>query len=412
MTTVTTQPAGPARQFPFWASALLPLLALFALLSVFAFGDPLALFKANLPPVESLTFERIRVVPDGFEVALVNSGPDPVTVAQVMVDEAYWQFSIEPDATIPRLGRAELKIAYPWVATEPHEIRVITNTGVTFDGKVELAVTTPTGGARQFLAYGLLGVYVGIIPVGLGMLWFPAMRRLGEHWLGAILALTLGLLVFLLIDTLLEAFEVAATLPEVFQGISLVLFTALLTWFALLAVRSKGGAPGLNGAHPGLPLAILLAIGIGLHNLGEGLAIGAAFALGEAALGSFLVIGFTLHNVTEGVAIAAPLLPRAARGEQAAIRAPKFWTFIPLMLLAGAPAIVGAWIGGFAFSPILATVFLGVGVGAIWQVIVEVGLFLRRHAVKEGEPLVSWGNVGGFLVGLSIMYLTAFLVSF
>ena len=165
MTTTTTHPAGPARQLPFWASALLPVIALILLLSVFAFGDPLALFKANLPPVESLTFERIRVVPDGFEVALVNSGPDSVTVAQVLVDEAYWQFSIEPDATIPRLGRAELKITYPWVATEPHGIRVITNTGVTFDGEVELAVTTPTGGARQFLAYGLLGVYVGVIPV-------------------------------------------------------------------------------------------------------------------------------------------------------------------------------------------------------------------------------------------------------
>jgi len=412
MTAASTEPLRPARRFPFWASALLPLLALFAMLSVFAFGDPLALFKANLPPVESLTFERTRVVPDGFEVTLTNSGPDPVTVAQVLVDDAYWQFTIEPSPTLPRLGRAHIKIQYPWVAAEPHAIRVITNTGVTFDGEVELAVVTPVAGTKQFLAYGLLGLYVGIVPVGLGMLWFPAMRRLGEHWLQTILALTLGLLVFLLIDTLLEAFEVAGTLPDVFQGISLVLFAAVLTWFALLAVRSKGGgAPKLNGAHPGMPLAILLAIGIGLHNLGEGLAIGAAFSLGEAALGSFLVIGFTLHNVTEGVAIAAPLLPQA-RVSEPAFRAPRFANFLGLMLVAGAPAILGAWIGGFAFSPILTAVFLGVGVGAIWQVIVEVGAFLRRHAVREGEALVSWSNVGGFLVGLLIMYLTAFLVSF
>jgi zinc transporter ZupT len=160
-----------------------------------------------------------------------------------------------------------------------------------------------------------------------------------------------------------------------------------------------------------MPLAVLLAIGIGLHNLGEGLAIGAAFSLGEAALGSFLVIGFTLHNVTEGVAIAAPLLPQA-RPTEPAFRAPRLANFLGLMLVAGAPAILGAWIGGFAFSPILTAVFLGVGVGAIWQVIVEVGAFLRRHAAREGEALVSWSNVGGFLVGLLIMYLTAFLVSF
>jgi zinc transporter ZupT len=389
----------------------LPLVALFLLLSVFAFGDPLALFTANLPPVESLTFERIRVTDQGFEVTIVNSGPDPVNVAQVVVDEAYWEYSISPSHEIPRLGRAQLDIPYPWVETEPHEIVIITNTGVTFAGEVELAVPTPTPGATEFLAYGLLGIYVGIVPVGLGMLWFPAMRRLGEHWLGTILALTLGLLVFLLIDTLLEAFEVAAVLPEVFQGIALVLFAALLTWFALLAVRARGGAPRLERAHPGLSVAVLLALGIGLHNLGEGLAIGAAFSLGEAALGSFLVIGFTLHNITEGVAIASPLLPGASAGAPS-VRPPRLWTFLALVLLAGAPAIIGAWVGGFAFSPILTAVFLGIGVGAIWQVIVEVGGFLRRHAERENEPLVSWGNVGGFLAGLLIMYLTAFLVSF
>ncbi|MFQ5923402.1 MAG: ZIP family metal transporter [Anaerolineales bacterium] len=404
----------PTRRIPLWLSALLPLLALALLLSVFAFGNPLALFTADLPPVESLTFEQIRVVPEGFEVTLINSGPDPVNVAQVSVDEAYWDYTINPSKTIPRLGRAELQIPYPWVETEPHEIVVITDTGVTFAGEVELATLTPTAGTSEFLAYGLLGVYVGVIPVALGMLWYPAMRRLGQRWMGAILALTLGLLVFLLIDTLLEAFEIAALLPEVFQGVALVLFSALLTWFALLAVRSRGGGLSKLGLHPGLVVAILIALGIGLHNLGEGLAIGAAFALGEAALGSFLVIGFTLHNVTEGIAIAAPLVPGAVEKdyETSAARAPGVWTFVGLFLLAGAPAILGAWIGGFAFSPALATIFLGIGVGAIWQVIVEVGEFLRRYAQRKDQPMVTWPNVGGFLLGLGIMYLTAFLVSF
>jgi len=402
---------------PLWASALLPLIALALLLSVFAFGNPLALFTADLPPIEDLTFEQVRVIPDGFEVTLINSGPDPVNVAQVLVDEAYWNYSIVPSHTIPRLGRAELHIPYPWVETEPHEIVVITDTGVTFAGGVEQATLTPTAGLSEFLAYGLLGIYVGIIPVALGMLWYPAMRRLGQRWMGAILALTLGLLVFLLIDTLLEAFEIAAMLPDVFQGVALVLFSALLTWLALLAVRSRGGGLSKLGLTPGLVVAILIALGIGLHNLGEGLAIGAAFALGEAALGSFLVIGFTLHNVTEGIAIAAPLVPGALAEDDAATeeqpsKAPGFWTFAGLALLAGAPAILGAWIGGFAFNPLLTAVFLGIGVGAIWQVIVEVGEFLRRYAEREDQPVVTWPNVGGFLLGLGIMYLTAFLVSF
>jgi zinc transporter ZupT len=402
---------------PWWVSGLIPLLALGLMLAVFAFGNPLALFTANLPPVENLNLERIRVVEGGFDITLVNGGPDSVTVAQVTVDDAYWHFDLTPSQTIPRLGRARLHIAYPWVENEPHVIKVITATGLGFSGEVALATLSPTPGLNEFLAYGLLGIYVGILPVGLGMLWFPAMKKMGRKWLGAILALTIGLLVFLLIDTLLESFEMAGELPGVFQGVPLVLFSALITWLALLAVGARRrSTSNLAPGRRNLYLAGLIAFGIGLHNLGEGLAIGAAFAIGEAALGSFLVIGFMLHNVTEGVGIVAPLVPSPRRnevaGDQELIASPRLATFLGLTLLAGAPAILGAWVGGFAFSPLLATLFLGVGLGAIWQVIVEVVALLRGYAEREGTPLFSWVNVAGFLAGLAIMYLTAFLVKF
>jgi zinc transporter ZupT len=154
-----------------------------------------------------------------------------------------------------------------------------------------------------------------------------------------------------------------------------------------------------------LYLSALIAFSIGLHNLGEGLAIGAAFSLGEAALGSFLVIGFTLHNITEGVGIVAPLVRKDA-GQRPASRA-----LAGLALLAGFPAVLGAWIGGFVFNPILPVLFLGIGLGAIWQVIVEVGRLLQEYARAEGGSLVSWPNVAGLVTGLGIMYLTAFLVS-
>ena len=426
MMTTSEKNSKPDRSVPLWVSILIPLVAIGLMLALFAYGNPLSLFTANLPPIEDLNIERIRVVDGGFEVTLVNAGPDPITIAQVLVDDAYWNFEISPSATLPRLGRASVEIPYPWVETEPHEIVMMTSTGVTFAGEVPVATITPTLGLREFLAYGLLGVYVGIIPVALGMLFYPAMRKMGFKWLGALLSLTIGLLVFLLVDTFLEALEFAKELPGVFQGIPLILFAALLTWLLILAIGSqRKKSIGSDPARQATYLATMIALGIGLHNLGEGLAIGVAFSIGEAALGSFLVIGFMLHNITEGVGIVAPLVPgkkKSDHQERSAAtsepqtdqnsRTPSIWLFIGLALLAGAPAILGSWIGGFAFSPLLVALFLGIAVGAIWQVIVEVVSLLRNYGKRDGTPLVSWMNLAGFVTGLAIMYLTAFLVKF
>lgn len=332
-----------------------------------------------------------------MEVDVINGGPDPVTIAQVLVDDAYWQFDIEPRNTLDRLEGATIHLNYPWVQNEPLPITLITSTGVTFGTEVEVAVQTPGVDGRTFLAYGLLGIYVGVVPVILGMLWFPFMRRIDRKWMNAVLALTIGLLIFLFVDTLLEALELAAVVPGVFQGVPVVFFGTLLSLGVLLAVGQR------QGERSPLAIATLIALGIGLHNLGEGLAIGAAFATGAAALGSFLVIGFTLHNITEGVGIAAPML----RGER-----PSLLTFFWLALLAGSPAILGTWIGGLAFSPFLATLFLSLGAGAILQVIWEVGKLLVKESRQQTRPALTWLNFAGATAGILIMYLTAFLVKF
>jgi ZIP family zinc transporter len=409
---------GPGRSIPLLIVVLVPLAAIGLMLALFAFGNPLSPFTANLPPIEDLNLERVKVVDGGFEVTVVNGGPDPVTIAQVLVDDAYWNFNISPQATIPRLGRATVAIPYPWVETETHDIVIVTSSGVTFSGEVPVATLTPTPGVDEFLAYGLLGIYVGIIPVALGMLFYPAMRKMGRKWLGGILSLTIGLLVFLLVDTFMEGLEFALELPGVFQGIPLILIAALLTWLLLLAIGSqRKKSIGDDPYRQALYIATMIALGIGLHNLGEGLAIGVAFSIGEAALGSFLVIGFMLHNITEGVGIVAPLVPGKKKDpdgqkQPKEMKRPSIWVFFGLVLLAGVPAIFGAWIGGFAFSPFLTALFLGIAVGAIWQVIVEVAGLLRNYAEQDGTPLVSWMNLAGFVIGIAIMYLTAFLVKF
>jgi zinc transporter ZupT len=383
---------------PRWTLALLPLLLLVGLAAAFLMLNPLAFFSGAFPPLEELDIQRITFpAPGQIRLELINGGPDPVTVAQVLVDDAYWQHTITPDNTLGRLERAAIDIPYPWVSGEPLPITLITSTGVTFEEEVEVAVRSPRVDGRTLLAYGLLGIYVGVVPVALGMLWYPFMRQVDRKWMNAILALTIGLLVFLFVDTVLEALELAAEAPGVFQGVPVVIFGVL---FSLGVLLSVGRNLRLNSPTG---IAALIALGIGLHNLGEGLAIGAAFATGAAALGSFLVVGFTLHNITEGVGIAAPLV----RGERPALH-----TFLLLALLAGAPAILGTWIGSLAFSPFMAALFLSLGAGAILQVTYEVGRLLVRDAQRENRPALSWLNFAGLTAGILIMYLTAFLVKF
>jgi zinc transporter, ZIP family len=239
---------------------------------------------------------------------------------------------------------------------------------------------------------------VGIVPIFLGVLWYPFMRRLSTQAMNFILALTVGLLVYLAVGTWLDANEFAAELPAFVQGVPLVIFIGAITLGVLLAVSNIGGKRDVTP----LTLSYRIAMGIGLHNLGEGLAIGAAFAAGEAALGTFLILGFTLHNITEGVGIAAPIVRQN----------PGLKHFALLILLAGGPAILGTWIGGFAFDPVLATIFLAVGVGAILQVVWEVGKLVARDTVRIGLPVINWVNLAGLVTGIALMYFTAFLVKF
>jgi len=377
---------------------LLPLLGLGVLLaSILTNG--VGVGRSDAPPVEDLTVGRVSLPTEHeFVVHVQNGGPNPVTLEQVVVNDALWDFRVQPDNRVPRLGSAEVVIPYTWVEGEAYEIVLISETGTTFDAEVPVAVLTPGFSGETFSSYALIGFYVGVVPVTLGLLWYPFLRRLGNEGLNFVLALTVGLLIFLALDTLLEGVEIASELPGVFSGVPMVILVALLTLFALLGVERLFRREGASR----LATSYRIALGIGLHNLGEGLAIGAAFALGEAALGTFLILGFTLHNITEGVGIAAPVLKE---------KRPHFAHFAALALLGGGPAIVGTWIGGFAYSNLLTAVFLAVGVGAIVQVVYEVGRLLLRDSARSKTPALSGTNLGGLTAGIAIMYVTALLVS-
>lgn len=379
-----------------------PIQALWIVVPLFLFGlaaawlfaaEPLRVFDVGAPPVEKLTFERRVLDENGIHLKVRAGGSEPMRIAQVQVDEAYWTFSQDPAGELARVASAWLHIPYPWVLGDAYKVKVVTKTGATFEHEIAVAVPTPKAHGNQLQPQALVGAFVGILPVAIGLMFYPAMKRLGSDGLAFVMALTVGMLLFLLVGTMKEAFELAGRAAAAFQGHVMVALVALLSFLGLLAVGRRQGAP------TGLALATFMALGIGLHNMGEGLAIGAAFAAGAASLGTFLVLGFTLHNVTEGIGIAAPLLKCR----------PSLPTFVGLALLAGAPAILGMWLGSLALTPHWAAFALAIGAGAILQVVVEVGAYVVRGQGGLAQA-VSPAMVGGLALGIALMYATAMLV--
>ena len=398
--------SGQAASRAVWVWALVPLVLLAALIAAIVRlqpGDQLR--PEGMPPVERLKIERATLAADGIHLTVMNDGPDAVTIAQVTVDDAYWSFTSER-GQLEHLGRTRIHVPYPWVAGEAHLVKILTSTGTAFEHEIAVAIETPKASARHFAAFALIGVYVGVLPVALGLCWFPVLARLSRRGLDVLLAVTIGLLAFLFVDAVQEGFEGASEMAGAFQGTALFVGAAAVAYLGLevvgqwlRAVRARRKA---DASTAGSVLALLIAIGIGLHNFGEGLAIGAAFALGEAALGTLLIIGFTLHNTTEGLAILAPI----------AKERPSIGLLIKLGLIGGVPTIAGAWLGGFVYSRVAAVLCLGLGAGAIAQVVIQ--LSRQVGNASSGQPasvrFASAPVMLGLLAGFAVMYATGMLV--
>jgi zinc transporter, ZIP family len=391
----------PLSRLPTWALIGVPLALIAAAIGLFALLGGPGLEERRGPPVEELSVERTMLRPGEIEMTVRNTGPDEVTVAQVAVNDAYVAFGADPDGEVGRLGEQTITLDYPWQEGGAYTIFMLTSTGATIEHTIDVAVETPEAGAGFYGLMTLLGTYVGIIPVVLGMLFMPMLRRVSDDWVRLFMAVTIGLLAFLVIDGSLEGIEIGGESSGAFGGVELLFLGAGLAYLALTAVdrRLKAGIEKRRAAGAGaFRLSLMVAIGIGLQNMGEGLAIGSAYAVGSLALGAFLVIGFAIHNTTEGIAIVAPL----ARAER-----PGIWRLLALGVIAGGPAIVGAVIGAAAYNQELATFLIGAGVGAIVQVI---GQLLPAIRDREGQALYPL-SIAGLLLGVGILYATSLLVS-
>jgi zinc transporter ZupT len=374
-----------------WLAALLPLILLGGLIAFFIALDAPGL-ERNGVPVEEVAIERTELRPNEIELQVRNDGPDSVQIAQAIVNDGFAAFE-QDDEELGRLDRSLVTINYPWIEGEAYEVLLLTSTGGTVDTSIEVAAETPEADTGFYGLMGLIGLYVGIIPVAIGMLWLPWMRQLDRRWLQFLLALTVGLLVFLGIDAALEGLELGASGAESLGGGGLMWLGAALAYLVLAGVDSWLDRRGGGGER----VALLVAIGIGLHNLGEGLVIGSAYAVGSLALGAALVVGFAIHNTTEGLAIVAPVADRKPRLARLAV----------LGLIAGAPAILGAWIGASAFNPSLAALMFGLGVGAIARVVVQIAPQIRDRAGRLLHPVAA----AGLAAGLMLMYVTGLLIS-
>ncbi|RDI69587.1 ZIP family metal transporter [Halopelagius longus] len=389
---------------PRWAAALLPIVLLALVLGVFAFTSPLAGVQSG-QPLPDVTVTHATLPNDETVVLHVtNNGPQPVTVAQVLMDEAYWDFQVKGaggDQTLAPMESAKIVVPYHWNPGWDLNTALVLSDGTTIHHTIVAPSQSPGFSLGFLWTLALIGLFVGIIPVLLGMLWYPYIKSMSDHSLHAILLFAAGVLGFLAVDAGIEAFEIAHKIPGAYEGTALVVFGIVGALFLVQSVsawREGRAAAGDERASSGLWIAYLVALSIGLHNLAEGLAIGSSFALGRVSLGTFLIVGFMLHNVTEGPAVVAPV----AREER-----PSASHFGALGLLAGAPVILGGWIGSLAYSPTVGAFFLALGVGAILQVNWEIAQMVKR----AGGRVASATNLLAALAGFGIMYVTDLFVA-
>jgi ZIP family zinc transporter len=420
------------------AVALVPLVVLAAMIA-FILG-PGQQFLGTGTPLPEISIERIEFQEGGKIIAFIrNTGPIDVTVAQADVNDRIQQAAIDPSKELARLAEAKVIIPFPWNEGEPYEIGVTSSDGTRFSKGVDAAALAPTRDIEQAAFFALIGTYVGIIPVLAGLLWLPFIKRLSLRKYRFFLSLTAGLLVFLGIDAIVEGNEIAAgSVARVFHSEILIALVTILSFLALMYASAKLGerskkdrtaqeeeevdklsSSSYDSMHTSqaktldqqqyhhlvvkpVVIALMISIGIGLHNFGEGLAIGASVVLGEIALSTFLIVGFMLHNTTEGFAIVAPLAKTRARR--------MVGKMIIMGLIAGIPTIIGTWIGGFIYSPVAAIIFLSIGAGAIFQVVFLIYHRMARAEADKGNILSDASIIAGFAAGMLIMYVTGLMI--
>ena len=377
-------------------SAIAPIVLL-AILILFLLG-PASTFLQFGIVLPEISIEKVEFIENEIQATVRNTGPVGVNVVVADVNDRIQPAAIEPDIHLERFETGLVRIPYDWNEGQPYTIGLTIDDGTRFEKQVDAASASLEPNFELFVFLGIIGLLIGVVPIMIGLLWYPFIKKLGKNAFNFFLAFTIGLLLFLGLDAIEEAFEISDThLAPVFNGELLIATVVILSFLGLYGIgnllikRSE-----FSKLSKGLAISLMVAVGIGLHNLGEGLAVGAAIALGQVALSTFLIIGFAIHNTTEGLAIAAPLTrTKSVIGKM-----------VGFGLIAGIPAIFGTWIGGFSFSPFFTIIFLSIGAGAIFQVVWSIFKFIK----EESDSFSSISIICGIASGLVVMYLTSIII--
>src|ERR1044072_5921047 len=167
---------GAASGVPWWVLAVVPLLLILVAVGAFLALGSAGVGERRGPPVEELAFEQTKLTPGTIQLTVPNAGRDPVTARPVIVNDAFASFE-GAEEPIDRLQTATVTIQQPWIEGEAYEVALLTSAGTTITHEIPAAVQTPSADLSFFGLMALLGIYVGVIPIALGMLWLPWVRR-------------------------------------------------------------------------------------------------------------------------------------------------------------------------------------------------------------------------------------------
>ena len=344
----------------------------------------------NPPPADEVEIRRVEFHPGEIRVLVRNPQPEDITVAVVTVDDAIVPFTTDGPDTIGRLRSTTIEIPYTWVEDDPYTVGVTSSSGIQTDrSRCRPRSRRRASTAGSVGGYALIGFLVGVVPVALGMLWLPSLRRADPRWLAAFMALTGGLLTFLAIDALFEALELQAALPGALGGPGLVLLGVAVSYLGLSWVAQRLSRRGAAAA------ASAPARGRWRSRRWSPSASACTTSARASRSARRSPSASSRSAASWSWASWSTTSPRASASRRRSPRAggSRLRRLAGLALIAGAPAILGAWIGGFLTNEVLAVLFFSVAVGAAAQVVVEVGRYIA--AARPRRPRARGGSSAG-----------------